>query len=172
MKYPLMMRLIHWTLGVIIIGLIITGLTHDSWPKDIQPQFYYWHKSFGIVALALIFIRIFFRIKFKDQIPPLPKTISKQDEKMAKAGHHFLYLLMLVLPISGYIMSMAGGHGIKMFGIEIPNIFSKEDKELGGMAHEVHEVGGIIIAIVVSIHILAVIKHKVFDKENLLKRMA
>ena len=126
-----------------------------------------------MLVLFLIVTRIFIRIKNKNNIPTLPDTISNKDAKMAKGGHHLLYLLMVVLPVSGYLMSMAGMHGIKMFGITIPNwFFDEKNKEIGGVAHEIHEYGGIAIAVIISIHIAAVIKHKIFEKENLLKRMS
>lgn len=172
MKYPISMRIMHWIMALIIIGLVISGLTHDTWPKDLKPSFYYWHKSFGVVALLLIIARIFIRIKSRNKIPPLPETISKKDEKMSHAGHHTLYLLMVILPVSGYLMSMAGGYGVKAFGYALPNwFFDDKNKEIGNITHEIHQYGGIIIAIIVTIHILAVIKHAIFEKENLVKRM-
>lgn len=170
-KYPLTIRIIHWAMAIIIIGLVISGFTHDDWPKEFQKSFYYWHKSFGMLALILVALRFTLKLSLKSKFPPLPDSIPAKDKKFATAGHHSLYLLMILVPLSGYFMSMAGGYGISMFGIKIPNILSEKNESLGDVASIAHEITGIAIAIIVTIHIVAVIKHKIKENENLLNRM-
>ena len=167
-KYNILLRILHWSMALIIIGLVVSGFTKDYWTKEYQRDFYYWHKSFGVLVFGLLVLRIIIRLITK--IPPLPDNFDKFTKFGAKAGHLALYIFMIVAPVSGYLMSVGGGYGVSMFGIKIPN-FIEKDKTVGGIAHEVHEIGGIIFAIIVVLHILAVIKHHKMDKEPILKRM-
>lgn len=161
------MRIIHWLMAVIIIGLLAVGLymTSLEGTNPLKRDIYNLHKSIGVIALFLIFIRIIIRVTLNSKIPPLAKSFAKWEKISAKAGHFALYVFMCAMAISGYIMSAAGGYGVKFFGIEIPNIVG-EDKELAGIAHEIHNLLPILFIIIILTHIGAVIKHRYIDKEE------
>ena len=176
MKYNILLRLIHWITAICIIGLIVSGyfMTElDADKGDTLWGFGKWdmyglHKSFGVLTLIFVAIRIILRIATK--IPELPFEIKPIDAILAKLGHFALYILMIAVPVSGVIMSMAGGYGVKLFGYKLPDLIEK-DKELGGIAHELHEILPYVLAGIVVVHVLAVFKHIFIDKVNLLKRM-
>lgn len=171
-KYPQIIKALHWLMAFTIIALIISGFTKDFWPKEAQPSFYYWHKSLGFLMLVSIFVRIAFRIAFSLQgkIPALPKEINSKEQLAAKLGHLALYIFMVILPLSGYLMSSFGGYPVNLFDLELPKILAV-NKPLGGVSKEVHEIAGIIFAIIIFAHIAAVIKHKAKDGVNLLPRI-
>ncbi|MFI4955642.1 MAG: cytochrome b [Gammaproteobacteria bacterium] len=175
-KYPFSMRILHWTMAVIIIGLIILGflmgnvLTDEPYTRDL----YLWHKSFGVLALMLIVLRIATRFSLKDKIPALSTMMKKYELMAAKVGHVLLYVSMVVVPVSGYLMSSAypKSSGIFLFGIPLPDALPKNEA-LAQFFTSVHIVSAYILAALIVGHVAAVIKHRYFDKhrENLLKRI-
>lgn len=167
-KYNLILRVLHWSMAVIIILLLISGLTVESWPKDIRQHFYFWHKSFGMLILFLLFVRVAFKILTPE--PELPKELNKFTIFAARAGWAMLYVFMLVLPLSGYIASDAGGYPVPFFGLTIPDII-ETNKPLGKTVWYFHEVLPWFFVAVIFLHIFAALKHYMFDKINLFRRM-
>lgn len=176
-KYPFSLRLIHWTMAVLIIGLITLGVIMTRFLTD-EPytqSMFYWHKSFGVVALMLIMLRIGFRLALNKQVPPLSSTLPKLEQIAAAVGHKLLYLLMLLVPLSGYLTSSAyGGNnaGIFFFGLRLPDALPKNQFLCDTFAL-MHTVTGYALATVIVLHIAAVIKHRYFDhhERDIVRRM-
>ena len=170
-KYNLPMRVIHWLMSVTIIGLLAIGI-YMTGLEDANPQkwdFYALHKSFGMVVMILIFTRIFIRLFSKT--PALPQKISNFEQKLASLGVLLLYIGMLALPLSGYIMSVTAGYGVVAFGIAVPDLLSFKCAKLSNIMHEAHVTGAYIFIAIIVFHILGMLKHIIIDKVNLLKRI-
>ncbi len=177
-EYGGLSKTLHWLMAAIILTLIFVGIYMAGLPKETAEekqyafQFYGLHKSFGVIALALIVLRlIWIRVS---PAPALPSAFAPKERVMVKALQGLLYLLMIVMPLSGYLMSNAGGHPIHFFGLgELPAIIG-ESKAVGGIAHEVHEIMGWAMLVLIVLHMAGVIKHRLKDKggeTDILKRM-
>lgn len=106
MNYNLPTKLLHWLSALVILGLLAIGMIMEEMPKGPEKwQLYDLHKSFGVIALMLILIRI--PVRFKNPVQPLSGT-PRGDVIKAKAVQGLLYLSMLLMPISGVVMSQAG----------------------------------------------------------------
>jgi len=155
-------------LPTILLGIYMT----DYLPKDAQNrmQIYGLHKSIGIIILILFFIRVINRLIKK--APALPNEIPAFDKVLSKIAHFAMYCLMLVVPLSGYLMSNSFGYPVFLFSLEMPKI-AELNIEAAKVFSEIHEITAFTILGVVSVHIAAVAKHRFFDKSrvNLLKRM-
>lgn len=137
--------------------------------KEASPRAFYFnlHKSIGVTILALIVIRILWRISHKP--PALPAAIKAWENKLSKGTHHLLYLLMFAMPVSGLIMAVSSKYGVKWFGMKlIPGI---DSEMLRDVFHEVHEIVGIILFLLVVLHLVGALKHKLIDKDDIMKRM-
>ncbi len=172
-KYSLSSRIIHWLMAAIIIPTLGVGIyMKDFLPKDSPKhlEIYSLHKSFGVIALIFIFIRIINRLLNK--APKLPSSISKLEKILAYLGHLGLYSLMILVPLSGYLMSNYFGFPVRLFSIILPNMV-ETNYELGKIFSETHEICAYSLLGLISIHIFAVIKHRFFDKpeNDVLKRM-
>jgi cytochrome b561 len=145
-------------------GIYTWELTKASSPRT----FYFnLHKSIGITLLGLIIIRILWRITHK---PPTALASYKAwERKLSTSAHHLLYLLMLIIPISGLIMSISGKYGVKWFGLDF--IAGFENKALREIFHETHEIAGVILLAIVALHIAGALKHKFIDKDETMSRM-
>lgn len=150
------------------VGIYMTEfLDHEATNRI---EIYNLHKSFGVLALILIFSRIVNRLIYK--APKQLETLKIWEQKAAHFVHILLYILMLIAPISGYLMSNLYGYPVKFFGIQLPFLVSK-NAELGHVFSEIHEISTFGLLAIVVIHVGAVIKHKFFDKKenDVLKRM-
>ncbi len=142
-------------------------------PKDASYRIdlYNLHKSFGVIVLLLIFIRIANRIKNKP--PALPGSIKKIERIAAHIGHYSLYALMLLMPLSGYLMSNSYGYKVKLFGLALPNLAQK-DYLIGALYSAIHEYLGYLTIAIVLAHIAGALKHRYLDTNpdnDVLKRM-
>lgn len=168
MKYHISIRTLHWLTATLVILLLTSGLTLDYWPKEYKKHFYYYHKSFGMIILALVIMRIACRIIFK--APAYPEKFSKSTVYLAKGGTYLFYALLVAMPLTGYAMSMGGGHGVSVFGFPLPDLIGA-NKPLARTAYNLHEIFANLFIATIILHISAVLKHFFIDKENLLKRM-
>lgn len=177
-EYGLVSKTLHWLMAAIILVLIFVGIYMAGLPKETAEekqaafQLYDLHKSFGVIAFLLIALRLVWM--FVSPAPKLPSVFAPKERVIVKALQGLLYLLMIVLPLSGVLMSNAGGHPINVFGLfEMPALIG-ESKAVGGFAHEVHEIMGWAMLVIIVLHTAGAIKHRLKDKggeSDILKRM-
>ncbi|WP_353276784.1 cytochrome b [Wolbachia endosymbiont (group B) of Villa cingulata] len=168
-KYSLGLRIIHWLMSALIIGMLCSGLYMKSLPisSEIKFSIYAIHKACGITVLGLIIVRIFFRVF--TYVPPLPASFSRFVINASKTIHFGLYFLMVLMPLSGYVMSSASSKEIKYF-VHIPLLIN-ENKELASVANQLHSMLAYLMIVFITLHILGALKHTFIDKQNIFKRM-
>lgn len=157
-RYSLSLRVLHWLMALMIIGMLIGGFLMDFVPDEYAGLVYGLHKSFGVTALLLVVVRIIVRLT--SYIPPLPAAISGMDRKLAKIGHGVLYLFMILMPLSGFVMSSAHPKrfGVEFFGIKLPDLPASE--YWSHLGHEIHEILPWAFILLIIVHVVAVIKHR------------
>lgn len=159
---------LHWTIAALVLFNLIVGLFHESLLKGLplMPA----HKAIGIIVLVLTLARIAWRLMHRP--PALPADIRGWERGAAHGVHWALYALMLLLPISGWVMSSnpARPRPIDFFGLfEIPVL--PASGAMAGGAHEAHEILGLMMAALVVLHIAAALRHHFLLKDNVLRRM-
>ena len=173
MRYHLYSRILHWLMAIVIIFLLGLGIYMTKFissDSESRMAIYNLHKSFGVLALILIAIRLVNR--FINKAPALPATIIKIEAIAAHLAHFLLYLLMIIIPLSGYLMSNSFGYPVNFFGFQMPFLVM-QNPELGKIFAEIHEITAYLLIAMVILHVCAVIKHRFFDKaeNDVLKRM-
>lgn len=163
-------KLFHWISGVIVICLLVAGLFMGDLPNGaLKLRTYLLHKSFGITILSLTFLRILWHVYSKK--PEYVATLKPWEKKLARLGHGLLYLLLIGMPLTGWMMSSAAGYPVNLFGLfTLPDLVAvnSQDRELFG---ELHEILGSVLMGVLGMHIAAALKHHFWDKDNTLRRM-
>ncbi len=183
--------LLHWLIAFGIFGMFALGWFMTDLPKEAPKQMSYdlfnwgvytWelakeesprafyfnlHKSIGVTLLALIIIRLLWRITHKP--PALLTSYKAWERKLSTGAHHLLYMLMVVIPASGLIMSVGSKYGVKWFGTKI--LAGLDSKPLREIFHEVHEIAGFILIVIMALHILGALKHKFIDKDETMSRI-
>ena len=169
-KYALPLRILHWVMAVIIIGLIALGLVMGEMEREnpLHSTLYSMHKSFGVLIFILFALRLVFRMRFG--APALPDAVPELERKLGHLAHCLLYFMMVAMPVTGFLMSNYFGFGVNFFGFSIPRPVGI-DKELAGFFGEAHELLANILIGLIGLHIAGVVKHWIKEKVNLLKRM-
>ena len=161
---------LHWLMALLLIALFSVGVYMHELPlSPWKLKIYSWHKWAGVTAFLLVLFRLAWRVAHRP--PELPAAMSPAMRMAAHAGHALLYLLMIAIPLSGWLMSSAKGFQTVYFGVlPIPDLLQK-NKELGDLLHEVHESLNFLLVAVVIGHVGAALKHQLIDKDGLLNRM-
>jgi len=172
-KYGPVSRLLHWSSAVIIFGLIGIGLYMTGLDREdpSRRELYDLHKAFGSLVLLLSLVRVVWILYAK--LPALPEGLKTWERKLAISAKHLLYLLIFVLPITGYCMSTFFGYPVSFFGqFELPVLFAK-NKETAELFKELHSVSAYLLISVLALHISGALKHRFFDggDRDVLKRM-
>lgn len=170
-RFGLVSKLLHWLVALGIIGLIalgwwMVGLSYyDPWYNDALDL----HKAFGLMVLLIVFAK--FCWQFGNR-PPAPSGALKPWERMASQGMHWvLYVLMVVLPVTGYVITTSAGQGVSMFGLfDVPAILPQSEtaRDAAIAIHYYFSYGA--IALIVG-HAGAALKHHFVDKDDTLIRM-
>ena len=176
-------RLLHWAMAVLILfllgvgfymGEVLTG--QDS--ETLMEKFYLaqTHKSWGFVAFALALLRIVWRAM--NPTPALPGTMGVGAKALAHGGHLALYVCMIAMPLSGWLMASAttlqDSYGIKnmVFGMfELPDPFQPGSEDLELIFRRVHFYVGLALALILAGHAAAALKHHFVDRDGILMRM-
>ena len=167
--YGSVARLIHWFSALIIIGMLAFGFFMDDMPKAYKPMIYFWHKSFGLLVLGLVFFRVIWHlIKGK---PAYAKSLTRLEQILSTVVHHTLYLLMFIMPLSGLFMSVAANRIPSFFGLFDINVpWIPHTKSFSGLMNQSHEILAWIFIAIVFLHIAAGAKHYML-KDGVFNRM-
>lgn len=162
---------LHWLIALLILALGIVGLTMGELPKT--PK-YFWvytaHKSLGISVLALVALRLAWRL-YAGAPRPVPGTPGWQ-ERIASATHWLLYALMFAIPLSGWLYDSASGlRPFKLFGLfEMPKLVAPSEQS-AQLSHAIHEWGFWLLILVVLAHAGAAFYHHLHQRDATLARM-
>ncbi|MCB9987899.1 MAG: cytochrome b [Rhodospirillales bacterium] len=169
-RFGLVAQGFHWVIAFLIVGMLALGLYMEEMERSPEKfELYGIHKSFGILVLALVVLRILWR--FMNATPaPLPNH-QRWEVVLAKSVQGILYLMMMVMPLSGWMMSSAGGHDVAFFGLFTMPPLVEKSKEIGEIASEIHEVAAWIMIGAIVLHVAGALKHKLIDKDGTVARM-
>ncbi|GHM58814.1 MAG: cytochrome b [Candidatus Mesenet longicola] len=170
-KYHLILRIVHWLMAATIVGMLVSGFYMKSLPIDnpIKFSIYGIHKATGVSIFILVILRIILRLFL--YVPPLPQNYSQVTVLTTKTVHFALYVLMMLIPLSGYIMSSASGRSIKyFFNFNIPLIIAK-NKMVAELSNQLHFISACLLIGFIALHLLGTIKHLIIDKQNILRRI-
>jgi cytochrome b561 len=161
----------HWLIVLLILLLAIVGLTMGELPKT--PK-YFWvytlHKSTGITVLALVLLRIGWRL-YAGTPKPVPGTPTWQH-RVASLTHVLLYALVLAMPLSGWLYDSASGlRPFRYFGlVEMPKLVAPNES-LRDLSHSAHITLFWVLVALVALHAGAAFHHHLFRNDATLIRM-
>jgi len=161
---------LHWLLALLIIGMLWLGFSLEDIPRNTPARAFYvnLHKSFGVLALLLMLLRLAWRARHKAPAPPA--GMSPWQARAASWTHGLLYLFMLVQALSGYLGSSFGKFGVKFFGVPLPQ-WAWESKGVQSVFNTIHEVAAVALLVLVVLHVLAAFKHLLIDRDQVFQRM-
>lgn len=174
LRYHPVSVLLHWVLGLALIGLFAVGLYMTDLPFSPQRlKLYNWHKWAGVTLLALSAFRLIWRLTHRP--PALPVAIEAAMpgwQKLAHhATHHGLYLLFFAVPLLGWAYSSAAGFPIVLFGVLPLPDFVPVSEELAELIKPLHKLSALAMMALVLLHVAGALKHQLVDRDGLIARM-
>ncbi len=165
-RYHVVTKILHWVIGLLVATLLIVGFLLE----DLSPIAYTLHKSFGLVVLALMLLRLWW-IHHSGR-PDLPAQMPMWEKAFSRLVQYLLYLSLMIMPMAGWIMSTASGHVPQFFGLfPLPFPGITENKMLADLMKEVHETFAWVIIGLLCFHVAGALKHHFWNKDDVLKKM-
>jgi cytochrome b561 len=161
---------LHWLTVIMVVSLCLAGLIMEDLPTGtFKIQVYSLHKSFGLTVLALTVFRLMWRLIAGK--PEALSSIPAWQRLMATLTHNLMYLVLLLMPLSGWLYNSASGFPLKYFGLfKVPKL-SSFDRNIKVFAGDAHETLFYVLALLLFVHALAALKHHYIDKDTTLTRM-
>lgn len=173
-------RLLHWTMAGLIFFQIGLGVWMTNFVPDLIDRFRLTqsHKSWGVVLFGLVVTRLFWRSACLWRRPPLPDGMPRWQRRAAAWSHRALYLLMLALPLSGWILVSASplahmiGLRSKVFGrYALPDPVGYGSYVIEHAAGAVHIGGAVALGALLAVHVVAALRHQFGARDGVLTRM-
>lgn len=173
-------RLLHWTMAGLIIHQIWLGVWMTNFVPDLIDRFRLTqsHKNWGVVLLGLLVVRLFWRSACRWRRPPMPTGMPRWQRQAAAWSHRALYLLLLAMPLSGWILVSASplahmiGLKSKVFGrFVLPDPIGHGSHAIEHAAGGVHIASAIALGVLLAVHVVAALRHQFGARDGVLTRM-
>jgi cytochrome b561 len=162
---------LHWLIALLIVCGFALGWVMTDIPgfTPTKLKYFSWHKWIGVTAFVLAIVRVLWRATHMP--PPLPAGMPALQRIGAHVVHILLYLLMLAIPVTGYLYSSASNIPVVYLGIvPLPRLIDP-DPLLKETLKTLHISLNYVLLTLVGLHVFAVVKHQLMDRDGLLSRM-
>jgi cytochrome b561 len=170
LRYSPTMQALHWLVAALMFAVLplawaMTGLPRNAPDRE---MLFTLHKSIGVTILAVMIIRI--ALRASGPIPAEPATMPRWMALCAVASHWLLYAVLFAMPISGYVLSSAGGNPVSYFGLfTLPPI--PPNQALEALGRSVHHTVQWVVYGLIALHVLATVWHVAVRRDALLERV-
>ena len=166
-EYGLISKIFHWLSAAVLVMQIPLGfylVDLDFNEKRLTMESI--HIILGLSIFYLTLLRLIY--KLINPTPPLSNSIFRGQKIIAKLNHILLYISIFIISISGILKKLFNGEMLNIFFF---NLEIKDNFDLAELFYDIHILGNYTLIALISLHIIAVIIHKVFFRENLLKKI-
>ena len=164
-------RVLHWLTALLVLATIPAGLTmvQEGLSRPVQDTLFIFHKNVGVLILILVLARL--AVRAVAPPPPLPDFLPGWQRRIAAASHVGLYLLLLVMAISGYVRVRAGGFPVEALdAIGVPPLVPRSEW-LEDTAVAVHAATKFLLIGLVALHAGAALHHALIRRDGVFHRM-
>jgi len=165
-------RIIHWSFAIYLIAMLSIGFYMKN--TSYNPEIYQLHKSFGVLIFVLVICRLVWRSKHVWQ----SSAVGTSKAPLVHFFHLALITLMILMPVTGLMVSAFSGFGIHLFGTFIvPEYFDFEGKItpfspiIYQASKVLHNLFAYTFSLLITSHIIMALKHHYIDKDDTLTRM-
>ncbi|MFO1037771.1 MAG: cytochrome b [Geminicoccaceae bacterium] len=161
---------LHWLIAALILLQIPAGLIMVSVsPGAFQNFLFTFHKNNGLIVLILAVVRLIWR--YRHPIPVLPGDMPPWQQAMARGTHAALYILLFMMPISGFLYTAYGGYPVPFLGlVDLKNLVTP-DKPMSEIWQTMHLSLQWLLYLAVALHVGGALNHHLVRKDGILRRM-
>lgn len=168
-RYTAVSKTLHWLIALLAFSQLAMGKFFEVDPDE-PGSLFDWHTAFGMSVLALMVVRLGWRLTHT--VPALPRTTPGWQQIAAKTTHIAFYMLLIALPVSGWLLTSVDGDAVSFFGwFTVPSLPVSGGEASEDLIGEIHELLGNVLLVLAGIHVLAGLKHHYIDRDDVLRRM-
>lgn len=177
-RYALIQRLLHWLIAFLVllalgVGMLLGFLgfegTQATFGKTVTNALYTGHKTFGVMILALMLLRLGFRLALG--APPYRSPLTGFERVASRTVHALLYVVLLAQPILGWLATAAGGYPVQFFAWNLPGLIDK-NQAFSEILFSLHELVGWVIVGLLVLHIGGAMQHWLIKRDGVMQRMS
>jgi cytochrome b561 len=169
-RFSLPLIALHWLTLALLVLVYASAELREIFPKGSagRASLRSWHEAFGLAVFGLVWLRLLVRTFSRAPlISPLP---PRWQAALATAVHVALYGLMIVLPLSGWLMLNADGKAVTWLGYDLPTLVAAS-RPLARNIKEVHEAVASVGYALIGVHAAAALFHHYVVRDNTLRLM-
>jgi len=170
-RYTPLAQALHWITALLMFSTVPLAWVMVNLPSTahIADRLFTLHESIGLTILIIVAIRLIWRSRHP--APPLPSNFARWDRLLAQASHWLLYVILLGMPLSGYLMNAAGGYPIGFYWLfDVPGL--PKTPALANLGFWLHVViGQWCVYVLVILHVTATAWHVAVRRDGVLERM-
>lgn len=169
-RYGYLSISLHWLMLILLVAVYASIELHEFFPKGSDPRaaLKALHFMLGLSVLGFALVRL--GVRLSGPTPRIEPEPGSWETLSAKFMHIALYVLMIAMPLAGWLILSAAGKPIPFFGLQLPALIG-ENKELGKQIKEVHEVIGTAGYFLIGLHASAALFHHYIKRDNTLSRI-
>jgi cytochrome b561 len=166
-SYDAVYKLIHWTVVALLIIQALTKLIPTAWVSE--DTLNAWHLSIGPTILLLMLIRLFWRLTHRP--PPPPADLPPALQLLARGTHWAFYVLLIVLPLLGWLSASAYGVRPYLLGLVPLPMLVNPDKALAERVGSLHGDVALVLLAVIVLHVAGALYHALIKRDGVIQRM-
>lgn len=171
LRYSRVAMWLHWIIAALVVTNLLLGFYHDDFGKAAERWMMFFHKATGITVLGLTLARLAWRLGHRP--PPFDAVMKRWEVRLAGLIHALFYVLLLAIPITGWILTSTSGRVTNYFGLfEIAPLPVSRDRDVHELFEEVHELLGKLMVGLIVLHLAGALKHHFSGHRHLIGRMA
>ena len=169
-RFGVVAKTFHWLTLLLLVGSFTLAISMVDLPLSPRKlELYSWHKWCGMTIFLLVILRLACRLG--NPVPALPAGTPAWQQRLARLSHAGLYTLLLVMPVTGWIMSSALNLPVVYLGlVHIPSPFGV-DRALGEAMKSVHQMLAMALLVLIAVHVAAALYHHFILRDDVLRRM-
>jgi cytochrome b561 len=168
-RYGVIARALHWLVALLIVFTTALGWRMLFIEKEPgADQWFDLHRSIGLTIFTLVALRLVWRLAHSPE--PLPDSMPAWQRKLAAVTHWLLYLLMVAIPIAGYLGASYTKAGVAWFGKATPR-WAEPNHDLAEQLFEIHGTLVWVLVALVALHVAGALKQWLIDKDGTFQRM-
>lgn len=170
-RYDPLARRVHWTVALLLAAVVGLGVSIALTGREsaARAEILLLHRSIGLLIFVLVLLRVGWRVRHPP--PRLPAGFPPLEAATAYVDHALLYLILVAMPLTGYITAAAAGHRVSFFGLFAVPPLLPPNARLSIIADAAHIASQFFLYVLVGLHVAAAIMHRVGGRHRILERM-
>jgi cytochrome b561 len=169
-RYGSLLITLHWLMLLLIVAVYASIELRELYPRGsaIREGLKTLHYTLGLAIFLLVWLRLYARLTSPS--PAIVPHPPRWQLVIAHAMELAIYIMMIAMPLLGWLSLNAGGDPVSLFGLPLPQLIGANE-QLAGQLEEWHESIGTAGYALIGVHTLAALSHHYIQRDNTLRRM-